>query len=296
MTLTILDGSIGQELVKRSSEAPTGLWSTEVLLKQPELILAVHADYFAAGADVATSNSYAVHRDRMARFGIDEQFEPLLMAAIELATAARDAHGSGLVAGSIGPAGWSYRPSQAPPEEQGAEIYAEVAKILSTHADVLLFETMSSVLEAKSALMGSRSVSKPVWLAVSVDDTEGSKLRSGEDLLDILALAIEFQPEALLINCSVPEAVNQSMAILDDKNLHPMRLGAYANGFKKITEEFVTGDDAVVDSLEAREDLDPETYASFCETWIAAGADIVGGCCEVGPAHIQSLVERFKPN
>ena len=57
MTLTILDGSIGQELVKRSSEAPTGLWSTEVLLKQPELILAVHADYFAAGADVATSNS-----------------------------------------------------------------------------------------------------------------------------------------------------------------------------------------------------------------------------------------------
>ena len=53
MALTILDGSIGQELVKRSNEEPTGLWSTEVLIRTPNLVLDVHADYFAAGADLA---------------------------------------------------------------------------------------------------------------------------------------------------------------------------------------------------------------------------------------------------
>ena len=55
MALTILDGSIGQELVKRSAQDPTGLWSTEVLIKTPDLILDVHADYFEAGADIAVS-------------------------------------------------------------------------------------------------------------------------------------------------------------------------------------------------------------------------------------------------
>ena len=75
MGLTILDGSVGQELVKRSTEGPTGLWSTEILIKNPNLVLDVHSDYFAVGADIATTNSYAVHRDRLVRFGIEEKFE-----------------------------------------------------------------------------------------------------------------------------------------------------------------------------------------------------------------------------
>ena len=295
MALTILDGSIGQELVQRSNEEPTGLWSTEVLIRTPDLVLDVHADYFAAGADIATSNSYAVHRDRLVRFGIEEKFETLLNAAGQIAVKARDAHGSGQVAGSIGPAGWSYRPSLAPAEEQGAEIYAEVVQILSSHADFLLFETMSSVLEAKSALLGASTANKPVWLAVSVDDTDGSKLRSGEPVMDVVHLAREFQPDALLINCSIPEAVSHALEVISCTGLHEIKLGAYANGFKRISEEFVTGDNAVVDSLEAREDLSPATYVDFCSKWIQSGVEIIGGCCEIGPAHIKAMAEQFRP-
>ena len=293
MGLTILDGSVGQELVKRSTEYPTGLWSTEILIKNPNLVLDVHSDYFAVGADIATTNSYAVHRDRLVRFGIEEKFEELLHAAGEIAIKARDLNGSGMVAGSIGPAGWSYRPSLAPPEEQGAEIYAEVARILASRSDFLLFETMSSVLEAKSALLGAATIEKPSWLAVSVDDKDGSKFRSGDPLVEVIPLAQEYKPEALLINCSVPEAVSQALKVLSGNSLTNIRLGAYANGFKEISDEFVTGDNAVVDSLEAREDLDPETYADFCSEWIELGAEIIGGCCEVGPAHIKAVVEQF---
>ena len=290
MSLTILDGGIGQELVLRASGKPTGLWSTRVLLDSPEMVRQIHADYFSAGAEIATTNSYAVHRDRLRRFDIEDQFESLQRTACQIAAQARDANGSGSVAGAIGPMGWSYRPDLAPPLEQAADIYREVAKIQADYVDFLLLETMSSTAEARGALMGACTVGKPVWLAVSVDDSDGTKLRSGEAVSDILPLLDEFHPQALLVNCSVPEAVSQAVPLLV-RNGVPV--GAYANGFRQISQEYVEAG-ASVDLLQAREDLGPSVYADFVADWIGSGADIVGGCCEVGPAHIQEIVRRFK--
>jgi S-methylmethionine-dependent homocysteine/selenocysteine methylase len=69
--------------------------------------------------------------------------------------------------------------------------------------------------------------------------------------------------------------------------------GAYANGFEKITQEFL-GDKPTVDSLSARRDLTPAAYADHVMGWIEQGATIVGGCCEVGPAHIKEIAERLR--
>jgi homocysteine S-methyltransferase len=49
-----------------------------------------------------------------------------------------------------------------------------------------------------------------------------------------------------------------------------------------------------VDALHAREDLTPEAYARHCMAWIDAGATIVGGCCETGPAHIAELSRAIR--
>ena len=67
--------------------------------------------------------------------------------------------------------------------------------------------------------------------------------------------------------------------------------GAYANGFQPIPEAFKLGE--TVDMLTARTDLDPAAYARFAMGWVEAGARIVGGCCEVGPAHIAELARRL---
>ena len=48
-----------------------------------------------------------------------------------------------------------------------------------------------------------------------------------------------------------------------------------------------------VDVLGARDDLAPQRYAQFAAGWAAAGAAIVGGCCEVGPEHIAALRDRL---
>ncbi len=290
MDITLLDGGMGQELLARSSDKPTGLWSTQVLMDAPELVRAVHSDYFSAGSDIATTNSYAIHRDRLKCFGVENCFSDLHQQACRIAVAARDEHRRGLVAGCMGPTGWSYRPDLAPPADAAAELYAEIALLQEPYVDLILCETMSSVEQARGAVMGAGVASKPVWLAVTVDDEDGSKLRSGEPVTDILPLIAEFKLEALLVNCSVPEAVDQAIPLLVNPEVP---IGGYANGFVKITKDFMIKG-ATVDSLEKRTNLCPDTYADFVEGWIKHGATIVGGCCEVGLAHIKELAKRFK--
>ena len=288
MPITILDGSIGQELVNRSKQTPTGLWSTRTMIEMPELVEQLHRDYFAAGAEVATTNTYALHHDRLRRHGLEGEFERLHRQACQLAVDARNAHGGGMVAGSMGPTGWSYRPDLAPPADEAAELYAEIAAIQSDYVDLLILETMASVDQARGALMGARVGGKPIWLAVSVDDQDGTRLRSLEPVSEILPLVEEFEPAALLLNCSMPEAISQAMPLLTSAGVP---IGAYANGFTGIVAEFKKADSSV-DALAARTDLGPESYADFADEWINLGATIVGGCCEVGPAHIREIVAR----
>ena len=208
-----------------------------------------------------------------------------------MAVGARDEHGAGQVAGSLGPMGFSYRPDLAPPAEEAAEVYSRVCKAMQPLVDVYVCETMCSVDQARGALMGATGHGRPVWLSLSVDDNDGTKLRSGEPLSEVFPLLCQYNPAAVLLNCSVPEAITQSIPILA-QNEQKIPCGAYANGFSKISSEF-DAYGATVDCLESRKDLGPEAYADFATDWVDNGAMIVGGCCEVGPEHIKLLAETF---
>ena len=291
MTITILDGGMGQELLARSAAPATGLWSAQILLDDPDLVRTVHTDYLAAGADVITTNSYILHRDRLAPFGVEDRFEQLNALACRLAVEARDACGAGLVAGSLGPSVRSYRPDLALPEDEAIEVFAEIARLHAPYVDLLLCETMSSIEQARGAVLGARTVGLPVWLAVTVDDDDGTRLRSGQDLSLVVELCHSMSLDTVLVNCSIPEAVDMAVDALTGGGL---RVGAYANGFTRINDAFLEPG-ATVEVLEKREDLDPEAYAGFAADWVSKGAGIVGGCCEVGPAHIALLAKRFKP-
>ena len=287
--MMILDGGMGQELVARAGKA-TSLWSVQALLDAPELVRQVHDEYFAAGADIATTNSYSVLPDRLEPHGMLDRLEELARLACQLASDAREAHGSGMVAGGLGPQGFSYQPDKAPPAEQAAEVYANLAQIHAQYVDVHLLETMSSVDQARGSLMGAGVTGKPVWVALSVRDDDGTRLRSGELLSDVVPLLEEFDPAAVFINCSKPEAVDTAVPILAKSG---RVVGAYANGFTGIAADF-NKVGATVDMLSARRDLDPNAYADFADGWAANGATIIGGCCEVGPAHIAELSRRLK--
>ena len=289
MEMTILDGSIGQELVNRAPEAPTRFWGTKVMDDAPDILAGIHRDDFEAGAMIATTNTYGLHHDRFVDTVYSDRVIELHQTARDIALRARDEHGSGQVGASLGPLGWSYRTTGCPPVEQAAKIYSELVTLHDPHVDLFLIETVSSITQARGALMGCGNASKPVWLGLSVDDTDGSKLRSGEALADILPIVAEFSPAAVLLNCSPPEAISKGLTTFADAGVP---FGAYANGFTKITDEFTTGKHSV-DVLETRKDLDPVTYADFVQDWVDMGATIIGGCCEVGPNHIIELSRRF---
>lgn len=288
MAITLLDGGMGQELIARTGVA-TPMWATQALVDNPALVRTVHDEYFAAGAEIATANTYALLPDRLEHYSIMNQFDSLHRLACQLAVDARDAHGSGRVAGSLGPQGYSYRPELCPPAAEAAENYAKICEVQQEFVDLFIAETMSSVDQVRGALMGSAGFGKPVWIALSVDDSDGTRLRSGEVLTDVLPLIKEFEPAAVLINCSMPEAVCQAVPQLTGNGFP---VGAYANGFLEICDEFNSAD-STVDLLSARTDLDPAAYANFAARWIADGASIIGGCCEVGPAHIAELHSRY---
>ncbi|MEO0990642.1 MAG: homocysteine S-methyltransferase family protein [Pseudomonadota bacterium] len=289
MTVTILDGGLGQELLARAPEAPTKLWAAQVMVDHPQIVRAVHDDYFAAGAEVATANTYNLHHDRFRGTPLEGKLPDLHATALSMARASRDAHGSGRIAGSLGPIGWSYRADHAPPAEEAAEIYAELVEFQDAHVDLFIAETLSGVDQARGALMGMKAATKPRWMAVSVDDADGRRLRSGEPVADLLPLIEEFAPDAVLINCSHPEAIAAALPTLASLGLP---FGAYANAFTKISAEYTDGA-TTVDLLPARKDMSPTRYADFAETWAEAGATLIGGCCEIGPAHIAELAKRF---
>ncbi|RKF13808.1 homocysteine S-methyltransferase family protein [Roseovarius spongiae] len=287
--ITLLDGSVGQEIVKRCGDRATPLWSTRAMMEKPGVVGDVHADYFRVGATIATANTYALHRDRLARVALEDELPALIDRALSEAERARDKAGAGRIAGALGPLGASYRPDISPPEEEAAPLFAELVALMAPRVDLFIVETASSVAQANGALAGCAEAGKPVWLAVSVDDDDGARLRSGEPLGDLAPILDRHDPAAVLINCSRPEAVAAGLDILKDMG---RPFGAYANGFTRISEAFLK-DAPTVDALEQRSDLDPAAYADFAMGWVGQGATIVGGCCEVGPDHIAELATQL---
>ena len=237
------------------------------------------------GSVVATTNSYTIHHDRLITAGLDEQFEALHRAACEIACASREAAGGGSVAGAIGPLIGSYQTGALP--QDAVERFAESCRIQAPYVDHFLIETVSALDHVRATLAGASGHGKPVWLSVSVDDYDGTKMRSGEALE--LVLDIIDDADALLVNCATPEAVTMAVDVIKSCE---KPFGAYANGFTEITQNFVQVG-ATVQELSTRTDLSPEIYADFAEEWAKMGATIIGGCCEVGPAHIAEIVRRL---
>lgn len=289
MTITLLDGGIGQELVARAGDRPTPLWSTRAMMDHPGLLQGIHADYFAAGADIATTNTYAIHHDRLAPDGLDHLFGPLHAAAMAEAQAARTAHGRGLIAGSIGPLGATYRPDLHPDLATAVPLYAEMVAMLADGSDLILFESVASLAHAQAALAAAEGQGRPVWLSVTLDDEDGTILRSGEKVADLLPL-LPGRAAAILANCSAPEAMPAALAIFGQSGLP---FGAYANGFTQITKAFLAAR-PTTDALTARRDMGPAAYADHAMRWIDLGATIIGGCCETGPAHIAEIAARLR--
>ncbi|WP_421912528.1 homocysteine S-methyltransferase family protein [Mesorhizobium sp.] len=283
----LTDGGMGQELVRRSKSEPTPLWSARVLIDEPDLVRDLHAEFIRAGARVITINTYSATPERLAREGAEDLFKPLQKRGIELARQACDSAGEASVAGCLSPLFGSYAPALTISYQETLDIYRRIVAEQADGVDLFLCETMASADEARAAVTAASESGKPVWVSWTLADHGTPRLRSGEALAAASSALGDLPVAARLINCCRPEAVS---AALPELLALGGPVGAYANGFTSV-EALKHG--GTVEVLHARHDLDPEAYADQAMAWVEAGAGIVGGCCEVGPAHIAALRDRL---
>jgi len=289
--LVLLDGGMGQELIRRKASGQGVLWSAKALFDNPAAVQAVHEDYIRAGADVITTNSYACIRNNFEPLGLLGRLGEMNQLAAMLARKARDRVGKQvLIAGSMGPQKGSYRPDLVGSYDETEALYREQAGFLAPHVDLFICETMSCIREARAAATAALSTGKPVWLSWSIDDSGEARLRSGETIRDAWRDVEGIGLGAVLLNCSPPEAIGRVLPEL--VALSNVPVGAYANAFTPIPEKWdFHGETSIPPS---RTDVTPQAYAEHAAGWLRSGARIIGGCCEVGPAHIACLNETLR--
>jgi len=129
------------------------------------------------------------------------------------------------------------------------------------------------------------------------DDLSG-RLRSGESLTDAVR-DIDASPQlgALLLNCCAPQSVTSGLEHLRDICPPGVRMGGYANGFQTTTSEWLSGKEEAAFHTTSEKDFEdgvitPSAYARHTAEWVSKGAEIVGGCCGVGPRHIQQVARK----
>lgn len=284
MTITILDGGISRELQRLGAPFRQPEWSALALIETPDLVGQVHDEFAAAGAEVISTNSYAVVPFHLGAERFASEGAALAARAGQLARTVADKLGV-KVAGSLPPVMGSYRPDLFEVKAAKA-ILTVLIEGLSPYADIWLAETLSTVAEAKLIAELLKGDARPLWLSFTLKDDGAPLLRSGESIADAAAMAISVGAGALLFNCSCPEvmdgAVRAAKTALAGSDI---AIGVYANGFAAAAEE----KDANVDLQQIRADLDPPRYLDWARQWVASGATMVGGCCGIGVSHITAL-------
>jgi S-methylmethionine-dependent homocysteine/selenocysteine methylase len=293
----LLDGGTGRELLRLGAPFRQPEWSALALMEAPEYVTRVHQRFIDAGADVITTNSYALVPFHIGAQRFEREGPTLAALAGKLARAAAAAAPRRVqVAGSLPPLCGSYRPDLFD-ADIARPLLRQLVQALEPYVDLWLAETLSS--EAEMVLVSEVLAGdpRPWWVSFTLTDQSprppGARLRSGEPVGPAVAHAARRGAHAVLFNCCQPEVIGEALTAARAalRDVPPQMatgrvpLGAYANAF---APQAATAS-ANAELHDLRADLGPREYLAWARQWIAGGADIVGGCCGIGAEHIALL-------
>jgi homocysteine S-methyltransferase len=255
----------------------------ELNLSDPGLILSIHEEYLQAGADIIETNTFGANRIRLARHGLADKVAAINAAGVRLARQAVDhlrdkQAGEAWVAGSVGPLGVRLEPLGKTGLDEARAAFAEqIGALAEAGVGLLILETMPALNEAREALAAAHEVAPdlPVLALVTVDDE--SNCLDGSSPAQAAALLTEWGASAVGVNCST----GPSTALTAIEAMHAatsLPLVAMPNaGLPRAVE----GRNIYLCS--------PEYMAEFTRKAIAAGVQLVGGCCGTTPNHIRAM-------
>jgi len=288
--MIVLDGGIGRHLEKLGAPFGQPEWSALSLIKEPDFVLRAHKDFIDSGADVITTNSYAIVPFHIGKDRFEKEGKDLLNKAGNIAREAVKLYKKEIkIAASIPPVLGSYKPDVFN-SEKAIPILEIFKNNLIQYCDLILAETLSSVDEVETIQRVFGDCKMPFWISLTIEDEYYNipKLRSGEEIVTALR-KIDFNKiSSVLFNCSQPEVMAKAIKVA--KNLVPENtsIGVYANAFQPIK---IGQRDANSQIRNTRQELTPEKYFEFVKEWTELEVDIIGGCCGIGPEHIKKICE-----
>lgn len=299
-SLMILDGALATELESHGCDLNDPLWSARVLLEEPEAIEKVHADYFRVGADCVITASYQASVDGFLKRGIEKtEALELIKKTVTLARQARDDfwkekkvnwdRPKPIVAGSVGPYGAyladgsEYVGDYGVSDQLLADFhYPRIKALVEAGADVLAFETIPSLQEAK--VLASLLKEFPetwAWLSFSLKD--GETISDGTGIEECARVFNDHEQIAAIgVNCTPIPVAKHAMSVLSRHTDKPIIV--YPNSGETYDAETKTWH-----GKEACCAFDEESVVLY-----EAGARIIGGCCRTHPGDIESVVKRWR--
>ncbi|CCW63248.1 unnamed protein product [Phytomonas sp. EM1] len=303
----ILDGGLGTELEALTDETDHPLWSCNVLVRSPELIISIHESYLKAGARCIITSSYQATTYGLTKYCGMSQEEAINVIAksVEVAHEARrrflithEEEAPIFVAGSVGPYGaylsdgTEYNGSYA--QSISAETFRDfhrprIETLVKSGVDVLAVETQPCAKEVLTIvdLLENEFPLIPAWVSFTLNSNHhGTQIADGTTFENILpVLEASNVVVAIGINCVPFHSVTSALKRMSSITSKP--LVAYPNtpGFYDIaTKTWIKHD--------ASNELE-DTLSGKCETWIRHGARMIGGCCHINKAAIQELSNKL---
>ena len=259
-------------------------------ITRPDLVLDVHRQYLAAGADITTTNTFTATSLGQSDYGLESRVYEMNARGARLARqaadeAARETGAPRFVAGSVGPLNvtLSLSPKVEDPAyravtfDQVQAAYAEqIAALAEGGVDLLLIETVFDTLNAKAAIKAARDVAPhlPLWLSVTIVDLSGRTL-SGQTVEAFWNSVRHADPLIVGVNCS-----------LGGKEIRP-----HITDLARLAGTYTAcHPNAGLPNAFGGYDETPEETAHFLHDFAAEGlVNIVGGCCGTTPAHIAAI-------
>lgn len=281
---------MGSELEARGVPMDQAAWSALANLDHQDLVQAIHEEYIRAGAEVVIANSYPASRLLLGRAGLEKRFEEVNRRAVEAALAARSAVGAPevAVAGSISlavAADYFMHDFRRSPLPEGLdEAFAEQAGLLAdAGVDLLALEMIMTPAYGVPAVEAALATGLPVWLGVSVAVDENGSLVSLDDRVpidELLGALVRPSLQAVTVMHSSVSATGPGLDAVARHFDGPR--GAYPE-IGDWTPPHWTFSEST-----------PEEFADTAGRWVAEGrAQIVGGCCGMGPPFIEALRRRL---
>ncbi len=275
--ILVADGATGTNYQARGLER--GQAPEQWLYEQPDKVTQLHRDFIQAGANIILTNTFGATTVRLAHAGLENDAAQVNQRAVALAR--RAIQGERVwVAGSIGPSGQLLEPFGTMTREEAVAQFAAQAQALADGGvDLLIIETQFDLGEATAAFEGARSVTNlPIIVSFSFD--MGTNTMMGLKAAQVAQELTALGADMVGVNCG--RSLDENLV-----NLQEMRAATHLPLWMKPNAGLprMTDDDVAI------YDVTPEMMGQAAEQWLAAGAQIVGGCCGTSPAHLQAIAQ-----